>query len=514
MLRCSVLFSAITLTACSDYNVVRTLDGQLGPHGVIEVDPGALQFGDLRATEEEVQSFTVRNIGDALLEVSDVVVGQGFAFSVAGPETKFDLDPGEETTVDVVFSPLEANENFGRVLVLSDDPTNPEAPVDLLGYGSVPELRITPDNHVFTDAVVPCGETVDLTLENVGKEDLVIQSLSYSSDLGLMTFDDGGVSGLLPLTLAPGESRGGLSVAFVPVDSGADLGTLKVVSNDPRGTVIAEQSGEGTYFDENTELFTEPGVPPVDVMMLIDQSCSMEEDNLDEVRQGMGPFVDTLQLVSDWQLLQITQLDACGNDGVLTPATPDIEQTLIDNAFLNSGTTASYTEALLEHAEKALSKTGPTGCNAGFLREGALLHIIVISDEPEQSGKTHTYWLNEFENYVDEDYLIVSAVVDLANCGGGEDGYRDAAIDTNGTILDICSGDWGSNFDEIATDIAAGARTYNLSEPPVPDSVVVVVNGVITLDVSVNGSSVTVNSPPVGEGDVVEITYGVLATCP
>ena len=44
-----------------------------------------------------------------------------------------------------------------------------------------------------------------------------------------------------------------------------------------------------------------------------------------------------------------------------------------------------YTEALLTVAANALSKTTTTGCNAGFLRTEALLHVILVSDEPEQS---------------------------------------------------------------------------------------------------------------------------------
>jgi hypothetical protein len=510
-----LLAAALGTVACSDYNVSNNPGAFLGPHGVIEVDPGALQFGELRAGEEETQTFIVRNIGDALLEVSDVVIGSGLSFDVLGPETLFDLDPGEETTVEVRFSPMEANENYGQVLVLSDDPNQPEAPVDLLGLGSVPELRITPDNYTFTEALVPCGGSVALTLENVGREDLVITSFSYDSDLGLMALDDGGLATALPLTLTSGQAREGLTVTFAATTAGSDLGTLSVVSNDPRGTVTADQSGEGSYLEENAELFTEPGVPPVDVLMLIDNSCSMEEDNLSDVRLGMGPFVDTLEEVADWQLLQVTEQDGCGNEGVLDENTANVETILIDNAFSAAPTAALFTEQLLEHAATALSKTAPGACNEGFLRAGSLLHIIVISDEPEGSGTPYTSWLDDYETYVaGPDYLKVSAVVDLTGCGLGGTGYIGAANATGGTILDICTPDWGSDLSDIASEVLDGVRTYNLAEPAAPETVVVKVNGVVTTDIVVNGNtSVTINSPAIGEGDLVEIVYSVLAEC-
>lgn len=511
----SALPVVIGLSACSEFNIRRTVDGPGASRASIEVDPPSLVFGELRSDEEEVQTFTVRNVGTQMLEISDVVVGTGIAFEVVGPETEFDLLPGEEQTVDVRFSPMEANENFGQVLVLSDDRVSPETPVDLLGMGHVPELRITPSEHTFADAVVPCGETVAVTFENIGQEDLILTDVSYASAYGSMTFDDGGLAATLPIVLEPGQTIGGMSVTFAPGSEVPETGTITTESSDPRRTVTATQAGEGAYLEENAELFTEPGVPPVDVLMLIDQSCSMEDENIAAVRQGMGPFVEELAQVSDWQLLQVTQPNGCGNEGILDPSTPDVDQILIDNAFNNSGSTLPYSEKLLEHAALVLEKTAPGGCNEGFLRAGSLLHIIAISDEPEQSNVPYTDWLDTYESYVlGPEYLRVSAVVDLSLCQLGGGGYLEAASATGGTILDICTAQWGSDFVDIAAEILDGVRTYNFEQPAAADSVVVKVNGVVTTDITVVGSSsVTVNSPPIGEDDVVEITYAVLAEC-
>src|SRR5262249_3983567 len=163
--------------------------------------------------------------------------------------------------------------------------------------------------------------------------------------------------------------------------------------------------------------------------------------------QGMGPFVDTLEQVSDWQMLEVTLANGCGNEGILDPRTQDVDTLLIADAFNNSGTNMTYTEKLLQHAALALEKTGPGGCNEGFLRPGSLLHIIMISDEPEQSNIAYTEWLDTFESYVvGPEYLRVSAVVDLGMCGLGGGGYIEAASTTGGTILDICTPDWGDDF--------------------------------------------------------------------
>jgi hypothetical protein len=495
---------------CSEYAVNPEQDKDAGPAPDIVVDPGSLTFDLLSRDDEEVQSFTVRNVGGSTLHVSDVVVATGLSFSVEGEA--FELEPEQERDFEVTFAPMGADENYGQVLVLSDDPDTPEAPVDLLGYGAVPELQITPDSYVFGDAPIPCGASVELELRNVGSEDLVITDLEYRSG-GLLTFDDNGLEAELPITLAPDESRKAF-VVFTPTTIGADTGELEVTSNDPRGVVSADQNGEGSYGEEATEAFTEPGVPPVDVMMLIDNSCSMNEDNIDDVEDGFPAFIDELQQVADWQLIEVTEQDACANGGIITPSTPNPADLLIDNAF--NAPFNFWTEALLRQANEALQKTDAGECNEGFLRPGALLHIIILSDEADISPNTPAHWVNEYEAFVASPaHLKISLAGDLSNCGGGSTGYEAAVDLTGGIILDICDANWGANFSDIASEILEGIRTYNLTDPAVPETIVVTVNGTPTtdFDYAAAGNSVTITSPPIGEGDLVEITYAVAAEC-
>lgn len=509
----SIFALALVATGCSEFDLRSGNDPDLGPAPDILVDPPSLTFGTLSVGEQESQSFTVQNIGDATLHVTGVVIGSGIAYIVKGPETVFDLEPGQTMDVEVAFSPMGADENYGQVLVVSDDPDSPEAPVDLLGFGAVPELQISPDNYVFGDAFIPCGDSVDLELKNVGSEALTITDVDYASG-GLLSLDTSNAP-QLPVTLQPGEFRT-VTVDFAPATAGSDTGRLSVTSNDPRGVVTADQNGEGAYEQSLTETFTTPGVPPVDVLILIDNSCSMQEDNEDDVQNGMPDFVAELQATSDWQVMEVTQASGCANGGVMDASTPNVSNVLVNNAFNAVGVVPDeVTEALLELADTALSKTGPGQCNEGFLRPGALLHIITMSDEPEQSGQSASYWVNELGGYaISPDFLKISGVLDLnGTCGRGAAVYRDAVTQTGGSQLNICNSNWGANFGDIASEVLDGIRTYNLSQEPDPASVVVTVNGAPTTDITVTGKDVTVNNPPVGEGDEVTITYGVLAEC-
>ena len=489
----------------------------------IQVDPPALTFGELADGEEEVQTFTVTNVGASGLEVSDIVIGAGIAFEVLGPDFEFTLAPGEEKEVEVAFRPMGADENYGAATVLSNDPDEPEANVDLLGFGLVPELQITPATYNFDDAFVPCGSEVELELKNVGDVDLVIESFDYTSGGLLAVVDPGTLASQLPLTLAPGEYTH-LTVAFTPTEAGSDTGTLSVTSNDPRGVVTADQNGEGAFLATNTEEFTSPGAPPVDIVVAIDQSCSMEDDNVDDVQDGFPDFVRELQNVADWQLIMITDVDGCATGGIIDNNTPNAENLMVNNAFPGPGVGAlsnqySLTESLLELTDKALSKTGPGGCNEGFLRPGALLHAIALSDEREQSGRTGSYWVGQLQSYVsDPNLLKISGVLDInSRCGDGSGpgGYIDAINLTGGASLNICNANWGSNFTDITSEVLAGLNSYTLSDPADGDSMEVLVNGTPTTDFTYSESTgaVTINDPPIGENDVVTINYNILAEC-
>jgi hypothetical protein len=246
----------------------------------------------------------------------------------------------------------------------------------------------------------------------------------------------------------------------------------------------------------------------------------MADDNRQDIRDGVPAFIAELQNVADYHLIQVTKDTGCANGGVLTNATPNAEQLLIDNAF-NAGPFEQFTtEQLLKQTNLTLQQTDAGECNEGFLRPGALLHVIVASDEEDQSPNNFQHWLDLYAAYVTDPALLkVSSIVDINyNCGDGSGpgGYLEAAQATGGVVLNICSPSWGAQMTDIASEVLAGIRSYNLSQGTQLSTIVVEINGVPTSDFSYSaaGNTVTINSPPVGEGDVVEITYNPAATCP
>jgi hypothetical protein len=508
------IFFATALLAsagCQEYELTQQVEPEVVPPPMIEVTPLLLSYGDLAGGQDEMQLFEIINIGEVPLVVETVEITAGISFSLTEEEGALTLDPGARSEVEVVFAPLMGGTNFGQATVTSNDPAQPEVFVDLVGGGLMPELLITPDHHDFGTTHIPCGTTVELVLENVGLDDLVIDAVDYVS-AGSLTLDSQLV---LPLTLAPTEFAT-VDVTYGAVEEGMDFGQLLVVSNDPRGDKTADQVGAGEYLDlEASETFDVPVDPPVDILFAVDQSCSMDTEAA-ALASAFGSFISTIDSVTQgWQVGVVTLEDGCMNYGVLDANTFDYQGKFED--AVTQGGHHNLTEALLELSEKALSKTGPGQCNDGFLRPNAMLHVIVVSDEPEQSGTGWGTWLADMSTYVATQSLLkVSAVIDLGSCGTGNAGYWDAADYTGGEILNICNSNWSNSVGQLATASLSGMNEFALAGTPDGNTVAVFVDGVEwttgwTWDATTN--VVTFDDPQFVGGEVIDVTYAALADC-
>jgi hypothetical protein len=139
---------------------------------------------------------------------------------------------------------------------------------------------------------------------------------------------------------------------------------------------------------------------------------------------------------------------------------------------------------------------------SGFRRPEAFLAVIVVADEEDQSRKFNnnlysgiTEYRNAFLTFLDgytgaaapgdRKYSVSSIVMeDEDNCSyqvnpAATEGLRYVAVSqaTNGVVGNICSPDFSSDLDLIASRIASLATRFKLSSEPVPSSIVVTVNG-------------------------------------
>lgn len=514
-----LLFAAATLaafTACSENTISKIDDNQGNTGPMIEVEPQFLQFGELAAGEQEVQVFTINSVGGSDLEISSIELAANSAgsFTILTSGYEDVMLPGTRQDIEVAFSPLGATNQTGVVIIGSNDPDAARTTVDLEGAGLVPELSIDPDPYDFGNTYVGCPRSGDITLSNVGSDLLIISEIAGFGDGFSYTN-----SNVLPAELSPGGSIV-VNVQFDPDYEQSYEGALTVVSNEPLGVREATQLGSGMYAAAYTDEFDVPTNPPSDIMFLVDQSCSMDA-NAAALGTNFSYFITELSnYTTNWHIMVVNDDDGCNNSGILTSSTASYGDRFRSAVPSGGG---SYTEALLTPASRATGLTNSGQCNAGFMRSNAMLHIIFVSDEPEQSPERWDVLVSRIiANKGSQSLVKLSAIVGNmpSGCSGNGDadagtGYYEAVNYTGGEFLSICASSW-SSYMPLLAEASVSQSTFELSATPVEYTISVFVNGAQVMagwhyDAASNAVIFDSNTPQAG--DHIRIDYAGAANC-
>lgn len=517
-----LLLTPLFAVACTESNLT-SLSGNKGGDGPqIEVAPTNLDFGTLSEEDDPVvQSFVIRSVGNEDLTLDTISLSGQAASSFTILTTDIEgmvLPVGAETTVEVAFEPLGANQQSAQAIVSSDAEDTPKVPVTLLGEGAIAELLITPDPMDFGQTYVGCDKDNLVTFQNIGTDSLTISDISLAGD-EFEIFTD---SVTLPLTLAPDESVS-FDMTFTPFLEGEADGLLSVTSDEPMGVRTASQVGEGRYAAEYTDQWENPANSPSDIVFLVDQSCSMDSHS-QKLANNFSDFITNLDKYStDWQIAVMNNDNGCNNSGILTPSMGRAAYVDAFRTSVGSGG-GSYTEKLFTVAQTGIEKTDSGECNTGLMRGDALLHLIFVSDEEEQSSGSWSNYINSIiAKKGSADNVRVSSIVGYSNtsCFNSDSSrgtrYVDAVNGTGGISLEICS-DWATSANlEMLAEASVIQNTYELSNEAIEETIVVEVNGSTVsssdyyYDASSNSVIFTNNTPE--EGDTIDISYASPATC-
>lgn len=334
-----------------------------------------------------------------------------------------------------------------------------------------PWLVIEPATYLFPTT---CAASVDLTLRNDGDTELIVDDLVYDGppDLHLAA------TPTLPLSLFPGDEAQ-VTVDYLPAGTGDVNGVLRALSNDPRGEVEATQAVASSLSEITQKWFIE-GDLPIDVVFALDKSGSMT-DEMGALAAAADDFIQEIDVATtDWHIGVVSKDDGCFNNGIILPTTPDYVDVFNDAVQGMQILGTNLTEALLQLTSVALFETVSGSCNEGFARPDAVLSIILVSDEPEQSGTDWSLWVEQYRlAKSDPELVMISAVVDYNHsCGSGAAGYTEAASETGGLILDVCNSNWGVFAADLGVAAAASLRTFDLDAVPDPATITVSVDGV------------------------------------
>jgi hypothetical protein len=443
-----------------------------------------MDFGDLEAGTTQSMTLTIANDGGQSLLLEELELSGSGSFAVDTGTQRRAIEPGESFAIEVTYTPAGHEIARAELTVVSSDTMSPEIVVPLTANGLAPQIMLSPTLLQFDAMDVGCVFDDTITIHNTGSAPLTIVGIDYSITSDDLEID---LSLDLPLTLGRQESRS-IAVRYRPGDELPDAAFLAVESDDPatpeaRATI----TGDALYADETTDQF-EQTFHDTDVLLVIDNSCSMDPFQ-DALASNVASFIEVLDAYApDFHIAVITTDSAMfrGPFGVMDSETPQLAAAFA--AAVMVGTTGQNIERGLSTAAEALNPTmsGDEGVNTGFLRDDAILRVLIVSDEDDQSTDSVANYVDELRSVKQSNQDVLVSAVSGQSSGCSQDGHYadeapryEAAISmTEGLSESICIPNWTDTLASPEWLTSGLMRSFVLTSRPVVDTLVVEQNEV------------------------------------
>ena len=500
------MFLFLLSLACSDIAI-----NEVKRPSII-VAPELLDFGHLLSGfESDTMTITISNGGSAGLIVDHLELeGANYLVDTSG----FVVPAGGWQQIEVGYTPKTFEHNEGYIdIYLEGDEVASES-VWLSGNGDAPVINVMPADHDFGSPLLGCDVTKEIIIQNDGNVDLIVTSIDIMASVPAEITIDFGTLSEFPWSISP-NGRVAFFANYVPLDEEPDTTLFDVTSSDPKTPLYgAFTEGAGVISNEVIERWIQESTIIVDIIWIIDNSGSMMPfQNL--LGLNMGDFMTMfLSYSPDFQMAFIT------TDSPIFVSTPIDARTHlpIDEAIAtidSIGVGGSGWEKGLQMLEDCMLSSECTN----WMRPGAKLIAIFLSDEPDHSNRTPISFINSFDAIKPGAFVPFAIIGDPPqgcpaqtgwNTQGGW-GYYDVVQHYASQWFSICDEDWGAQLESLAQTISVKTVFELNSVDPHVDTVRVWINGQLiesgwAYDESINSVVFEFEEAP-EPGDTIEIGY-------
>lgn len=424
------------------------------------------------------ETIEVHNHGSGDLHIQEVAFEDGGTGFGGGLISSVLIHPGDASEVRVDLSPVAPGDAFDSLRIGSDDPLRPLVEIPLWASVSAPLASVADDAMDLGEVPIGCTALHGVEIQNLGNAGLRLL------DWGVAGQDDTpwAVDSLGSDTVSPADSTT-LVVGFSPLSEGAAEATLRLDSSDPwTPTLERALAGTGVAGDSITDDWVQGEVGPVDILVVLDNSMPTYFYG-DTVWPGLGRLATALlEQELDVQFAVISAEDGCVIDGGWIDATTDsADVDALIETMTGDLSKHSLSERGFSLAAAALSLVDAGECNEGLVREDVPLHLLFVSDEPEQSVNSYSYYTSLFQAHkADPDQVRMHGLGGdyPTGCADADPfvGVYESTVATGGTYASICDDDWDDGFAGVF-DTAELSEAFVLSDPGVEGTMAVTVDG-------------------------------------
>ncbi|MBE9101536.1 choice-of-anchor D domain-containing protein [Vacuolonema iberomarrocanum] len=216
----------------------------------LSLRPGAINFGEQQLnTNSREYTITAINNGNQPLNISEVLVEGSESFRIRRNTCqRGSLQPGDECTLGVSFTPQAQGGQSGEVVIVSNDPRG-DGQVYVGGVGTVPQtpgIRVEPTVLNFSDVPVESASAPQqIAIRNTGNTQLSVGQITISGNGDFVSEDNGAIGRACSnVALRPGEDCR-FGVVFLPFVEGDRIAQITIPSDAPQGNSVIELQGRG-----------------------------------------------------------------------------------------------------------------------------------------------------------------------------------------------------------------------------------------------------------------------------
>ncbi len=231
-----------------------------GTQATFSPDVTSLAFGNqLVPTASTPKAITIRNTGTAPLNISAIAVTGANAseFTFTGATLPIAVPPGNNTVINVTFTPTASGARTANLVVTHDAPTSPTT-FPLTGTGTVPQIGLSPTTISYPNQLTnTASAAIPVVVTNTGLGNLIITAISFT---GTNPGDFSFATGTLPITVPPSGSPVVINVTFKPTGTGFRSATLSLTDNSSGSphTVAVSGTGVEPIYSASTASLTFP----------------------------------------------------------------------------------------------------------------------------------------------------------------------------------------------------------------------------------------------------------------
>ncbi len=511
------------------------------PACMYSVSPASLDFGLVPPGAAREQTVTIRNTGTSSCVISDVRLATGApaGFSVEAVPSSVVL-AGATLPVRVRLAPDAAATavltSVSTGLQFQVSAPSPLVTVPITAQLGTECLIFSAHALDFGNIQLGCrSPTRTVTLYNVCATPVTFASVSAgSTDLTVTTTLTAG-------TLITQSISRTVGVVFRPSAAGAFHSTVRLTGTQNGQSVtyvIPVDASATATATPSTETFSLAAQPKADVLLVVDNSCSMMDKQTALGNNFASLTAYATVAAVDWQLGVVTSdafdptagqlIAGPTNQKILRPTTPNVAA--LFQSRVNVGLAGSSQETVLLPAALAVSSPLNATANAGFLRRDAVLGVIGISDAEDQSALPLELLVARLRNTKERPgdvtfsgmrpMLPMPPGTCLYDDFTGGTRFATAVAELNGVSEEICTANWPAALQNIGK-VAFGYRTrfWLNVEPDTTQPITVRVNGVVVPPTSAGGpvwaldpATFSLNFEPLyvpAPGDTLTVEYSV-----